>query len=195
MSPYQLDRPQKAFCQIINNLHNEQKATRQDVDRLKNMYSRINVKEVQTRENLDKSELQQYSKDLELQNLKAFNIFFLIVLSHGVLGDMIQCRSGLFHIEDFVEAIGKNKTMTGYPKILIFDFCRGKDVNFGQLKGSTQSKIPLGSDIFIGFATSRGYYILQLFFHLSTRFINYFAVSRVENCQCLPISLQGLILI
>ena len=156
MNLYHLGRPQKGFCQIINNLHNEQKATRKDVERLEKMFQKINVQVAQTMINQDKSELRTYSKVIEDQNLESFNIFILVVLSHGTQGDKIICDSGLFDIEELVEAIGKNKTMIGYPKILIFDFCRGMNVNLGQLKSFNQSKLPLGSDIFIGFATSKG---------------------------------------
>ena len=158
MNCYQLDRPQKGFCQIINNLHNEKKATRKDVERLESMFQKINVQVAQTKINQDKFELHNYSKDLEAQDLKSFNIFILVVLSHGTHGDKIKCNSGLFDIEEFIEAIGKNETMIGYPKILIFDFCRGIDLNLGELKESTKSKIPIGSDICIGFATSKGWF-------------------------------------
>ena len=159
MNCYQLDRPEKGFCQIINNLHNEQKATRKDVERLEKMFKQINVQVAQTKINQDKLELHQYSKELENKNLQPFNIFFLVVLSHGTHGDKLVCSSGLFDIEEFVEAIGKNKTMIGYPKILIFDFCRGADLNLGELKDSSKTRIPIGSDICIGFSTTKGLFI------------------------------------
>jgi hypothetical protein len=66
--------------------------------------------------------------------------------------------SVVFDIEFFVESLDKNKSMTGYPKILIFDFCRGDEPNIGQIKATPSPRIPVGSDIFIGFATTKGHY-------------------------------------
>ena len=62
-----------------------------------------------------------------------------------------------FDIEFLIESLSGNKTMTGYPKILIFDFCRGNDVNLGNMKAIATSRVPFGSDVFIGFATTKGY--------------------------------------
>ena len=39
-----------------------------------------------------------------------------------------------FKIDKFVESLSNNKTLIGRPKILIFDCCRGIELNFGQLK-------------------------------------------------------------
>ena len=48
--------------------------------------------------------------------------------------------------------------MIGFPKILIFDFCRGDTIDLGDTKATIYCppKIPFGSDIFIGFATTKG---------------------------------------
>ena len=93
--------------------------------------------------------------------MTSYNIFFLVVLSHGLLGDKIICQHGTdtstFDIEFFVESLGKNKSMTGFPKIFIFDFCRGGEVNLGGMKKLAPPRIPFGSDVFIGFATTKGY--------------------------------------
>ncbi len=40
---YQLDRPEKGLALIINNLHNKQKATRNDVSNLEAMFKKIGV--------------------------------------------------------------------------------------------------------------------------------------------------------
>jgi hypothetical protein len=40
---YKLDRTKKGFAIIINNLHNEQKATRNDVSKLETMFNTIGV--------------------------------------------------------------------------------------------------------------------------------------------------------
>jgi len=47
--------------------------------------------------------------------------------------------------------------LAGYPKIFVFDFCRGDDLNLGDTKATTSSRIPFGSDILIAFATTKGY--------------------------------------
>ena len=46
-----LDRPQKGLAIIINNLHNEQKGTRKDVENLINMFEKINVYTEETKKN------------------------------------------------------------------------------------------------------------------------------------------------
>jgi len=74
-----------------------------------------------------------------------------------LFGDKIVCSSGTFDIDFFVESLGKNTSMTGYPKILIFDCCRGDEPNIGQIKATHSQRIPFGSDVFIGFATTKGY--------------------------------------
>jgi len=71
---------------------------------------------------------------------------------------MNGAEESTFDVELFWENIGKNRSLSGRPKILIFDFCRGGDVNLGELKASLIApRIPFGSDIFIGFATTKGY--------------------------------------
>ena len=162
MSVYQLDRPLKGLACIINNLHNEQKATRGDVTNLEKMFKKLNITH-EVKINLGKDELNTLANDLKDKNLSSYNLYYLVVLSHGVSGDRIVCQNGTatstFDIEFFVESLAKNKSMTGYPKILIFDFCRGGNVNLGELRAAvtTPPKIPVGSDIFIGFATTSGY--------------------------------------
>jgi hypothetical protein len=76
----------------------------------------------------------------------------------GQQGDRIVCPSGAFDIDIFVHNLSKNKTMIGYPKILIFDFCRGDTIDVGDTKTGFYypPKVPVGSDIFIGFATAKG---------------------------------------
>jgi hypothetical protein len=161
MDIYSLDRPKKGLAIIINNLHNEQKATRNDVTKLKAMFQKINVQLDQIKIDQDKNELLLIANNLKDKDLSSYNLFFLVVLSHGILGDKIVCMNGTnqstFDIEYFVENLSQNRSMTGFPKILIFDFCRGGDVNLGEMKQTTMSKIPLGSDVFVGFSTSKGY--------------------------------------
>jgi len=158
MNIYELDRPEKGLALIINNLHNEQKATRKDVARLEAMFKKVEIQIDTVKINQDKKELTEIASDLENRDLSVFNVFFLVIISHGLQGDKIVCASGAFDIEFFVESLSKNKSMIGRPKILLFDFCRGDDVNVGEMKASiATSKIPFGSDTFIGFATTKGY--------------------------------------
>ena len=163
MNAYVLDRPQKGVAIIINNLHNEQTGTQKDVTSLEKMFQVINVQVESVRKNQSKTELDTLSKELEDKDLQNVNLFFLVVISHGILGDKIKCLSGkdeaFFDLEEFVASLGKNQTMIGFPKILIFDCCRGEDLDIGQLKQlkpPIHTRIPSGSDIFIGFATTKG---------------------------------------
>ena len=157
MNVYDLDRPKKGLALIINNLHNEQKATRKDVTKLEVMFQRINVHVDPVKIDQDQNELSAIAEDLKVKDMISFNLFFLVVISHGLEGDKIKCNSGAVDVELFVESLVKNKSMTGYPKILIFDCCRGDEPNIGQIKATASPRIPFGSDIFIGFATTKGY--------------------------------------
>ena len=160
MNAYVLDRAKKGVAIIINNLHNEQPGTQTDVTSLEKMFQVINVQVESVRKNQSQAQLDTLSKELEDKDLQNVNLFFLAVISHGILGDKIKCSSGkdeaFFDLEEFVVSLGKNQTMIGYPKILIFDCCRGDDMDIGQLKHSIHTRIPSGSDIFIGFATTKG---------------------------------------
>ncbi len=161
MSIYKLHRPKKGLAFIINNLHNEQKATREDVKKLKAMFNRINVQVDSIKINQDKNELTTIAAELKTKDMSSYNLCFLVVLSHGIQGDKIVCMNGkeqsTFDIEFFVENLSGNKSMNGFPKIFIFDFCRGNDVNLGYMKATPSSRIPFGSDVFIAFATTKGY--------------------------------------
>jgi len=162
MSIYKLHRPKKGIAFIINNLHNEQKVTREDVKKLKAMFNRINVQVDCVKINQDKNELTSIAAELKTKNMSSYNICFLVVLSHGIQGDKIVCmneqmKKSSFDIEFFVESLDGNRSMVGFPKIFIFDFCRGDDVNLGDTKATPSSRIPFGSDIFIAFATNKGY--------------------------------------
>ena len=163
MNAYVLDRAKKGVAIIINNLHNEQPGTQTDVTSLEKMFQVINVQVESVRKNQSQAQLDTLSKELEDKDLQNVNLFFLVVISHGILGDKIKCHSGeddaFFDLEEFVKSLGKNQTMIGFPKILIFDCCRGEDVDIGQLKQLKRpihTRIPSGSDIFIGFATTKG---------------------------------------
>jgi hypothetical protein len=159
MKNYELDRPKKGIAYIVNNLHDEQPETRNDVANLESMFKKINVQVDQVKLNQDKNELRAFAAELEDKDMNSYNLFFLVVISHGRQGDKIVCDSGAFGIECLVESLSKNKSMKGYPKILIFDICRGGEVNFGEVKATIAPppRIPFGSDIFIGFATTKGY--------------------------------------
>jgi hypothetical protein len=77
---------------------------------------------------------------------KLSEVICIIISSHGIAGDKILCPRGskvlpllktsydVFEIELFVKSLSKNKTLIGRPKILIFDCCRGDEVNVGELK-------------------------------------------------------------
>ena len=163
MNAYVLDRPKKGVAIIINNLHDEQPGTQNDVISLEKMFQVINVIVEPVRTNQSKADLDKLAIDLGNKDLADTSLFFLVVISHGIFGDKIKCHSGkneaFFDMEEFVKSLGKNETMIGFPKILIFDFCRGEEVDIGQFKQlqqPTHIKIPSGSDIFIGFATTKG---------------------------------------
>ena len=160
MNFYTFDRPEKGLALIINNLDSEQEGTKMDVDNLKNMFKIINIKteEVQNDQTLD--EIKKICEDLETKDLTAYNMFFLVVISHGKMGDQIICKdSKNFEIQNFIKSLQENKDLIGYPKLLLFDVCRGSHPNSGQSTSkSVTTKIPLDSDFFVAFATTKDYF-------------------------------------
>ena len=67
-----------------------------------------------------------------------------MLFSHGIAGDKISCpveetlvakkdrTYKRIDIEKFVLSLSENEDLIGKPKILIFDCCRGLDLNYGQ---------------------------------------------------------------
>ena len=159
MSTYNLDRPQKGLALIINNLDSEQEGTKKDVENLQKMFQKINIETEEVKTDQTADQLQNICNDLKNKNLEAYNMFFLVVISHGEKGDLINCGDpNLFDIQVFVNCLKKHKDLIGYPKLLIFDFCRGSAFNCGEAKLEDPcTRIPLGSDVFLGFATTKGY--------------------------------------
>jgi len=95
MTIYELDRSLKGIgiAYIINNLHFEQSQTQYDVTNLENMFKTINVKVESVKVNQDKEELEKFAKNLQLIEMNSLNIFFLVVISHGLKGiTFIKCR-------------------------------------------------------------------------------------------------------
>jgi hypothetical protein len=86
MNVYNLDRPVKGLAHIINNLHSEQKQTQNDVIKLEKMFKRIKVQVEPVKTNQDKKELEIFASNLKCQEMDSFNIFFLVVISHGLQG-------------------------------------------------------------------------------------------------------------
>ncbi len=86
MAIYELDKTKKGIAYIINNLHIEQSQTQNDVTNLENMFETINIKVESVKENQDKEELEQFAKNLQFLEMNSYNIFFLVVISHGLKG-------------------------------------------------------------------------------------------------------------
>jgi hypothetical protein len=91
MDVYDLDRVRTGCALIINNLHDEQKVTQNDVAKLKAMFKKIKVHVYPVKSNQDKNELIKIAEYLKVKDMKSYNIFFLVVLSHGLYGDKIVC--------------------------------------------------------------------------------------------------------
>ena len=159
MTSYPMDRENIGLAIIINNLHLEQPQTRNDVKNLEETFKKIGVTVRKPRLNQDKKELEELSDKLSTEDFYSYNAVFMVIISHGKAGDLIVCQDKTnFDINFFVEKLCENKSLVGQPKILLCDFCRGDDPNLGEIKGTKLTRIPKGSDIFIGHATTNGYF-------------------------------------
>ena len=166
MNSYIFDRPKKGRALIINNLFTDHKAqSAKDVKNLTKMFETINVDMDEIQNDQNKNQLNAICENLKKEDLTDINMFFLVVISHGVVGDKMKCYEDdyVFEVERFVKKLGKNPTMNGYPKIFLFYFCRGETMNIGlpRFDVSPKAMVPFGSDIFIGFSTKKGYYAIS----------------------------------
>ena len=157
-----MDREKIGLAIIINNLHNEQPQTRKDVEKFEETFKMIGIEVQNPRLNQDKVELKELADELALADFYSYNAVFLVIISHGMAGDLIVCpgKKKTFDMHFFVENLCKNKSLVGQPKIILCDFCRGNKLNKGETKSTNLSRIPCGSDVFIGHATTEGYYAL-----------------------------------
>ena len=162
MTSYTMDRDNIGLAIIINNLHFEHPQTQNDVGNLEETFKKIGVKVEKPRLNQDKRELEDLAKQLATPVFGSYNAIFLVIISHGKAGDFIVCsdKKKTFDMHFFVESLCKNKSLVGQPKIILCDFCRGDKLNVGETKSTISTKIPCGSDVFIGHATTKGNYAI-----------------------------------
>ena len=153
-----MDRDKIGLAIIINNLHNEQKQTRNDEKNLKEAFEKIKVEVRKPKLNQDKQELEELADKLATDNFFSYNVVFLVIISHGKTGDMIVCQNKkTFDMQSFVDKLCENRSLVGQPKILLCDFCRGGELNEGETKSTQGTKLPYGADVFIGHATTKGF--------------------------------------
>ena len=159
MTSYPMDRENIGLAIIINNLHLEQPQTRNDVKNLEETFKKIGVEVKKPKLNQDKKELEVLADELATDDFSTYNAVFLVIISHGRAGDLVVCqdRQTYFDSNIFAEKLCKNASLVGQPKILLFDFCRGDELNEGETKSTYLRRIPHGSDVFIGHATTKGY--------------------------------------
>ena len=82
---YEMDRELMGFALIINNLHGDfppHEGTRKDVENLEKMFKLLQIK-VKAIKNLSKSQTEKIVKKLTSADFANFNLFILVVLSHG----------------------------------------------------------------------------------------------------------------
>jgi hypothetical protein len=163
MTSYPMTRDQIGLAFIINNLDSDEKQqtqARNDVKKLEETFKKIGVKiDTPNRKNQDKKELEDFAETLATADFNAYNAVFLVIISHGIDGDLIACqvKDTYFDSKIFVEKLSENTTLVGQPKILLCDFCRGDSVNEGvEVKSISMTRIPIGSDLFVGHATTSG---------------------------------------
>ena len=160
MTSYPMDRDNIGLAIIINNLHLEQPQTQNDVKNLEETFKKIEVKVRKPRLNQDKKELEELADELSTEDFHSYNAVFMVIISHGKAGDLIVCqgKKKTFDMHFFVEKLCQNKSLVGQPKILLCDFCRGDELNSGDIKSTKLTRIPKGCDVFIGHATTNGYF-------------------------------------
>ncbi len=111
-------------------------------------------------------ELTMFMATLSERDFSSFNMFVLLVISHGSNGDVICCWDSSYNvshtIDEIVDKISSNSTLEGCPKLFFFHCCRGSTTDIiGTLDATKDLKKfsetnPKGGDIFTGYATARG---------------------------------------
>ena len=147
-------RPKAGICFIINNLDAQIKATRKDVNNIKEALETVGFQVEAPKINLSDAEMALFIRDLRRRDMSSFNVFCLFVLSRGVPGYQTypaRATTASFDVAELAEALGLNPSLEGIPKLMFFE-CRvlGKISETPTKSFST----PMGSDFFIGFSTS-----------------------------------------
>ena len=153
MDRYSMLRPKAGVCFIINNLDAKIKATRMDVNNIKEAFETAGFQVEAPKINLSDAEMALFIRDLRRRNMSDFNVFCLFVLSKGVPGHQVvpaEETSAVFEVAELAEALSMNPSLDGIPKLMFFE-CRVPSTPSMIL---VQPSSSMGSDIFIGFSTS-----------------------------------------
>ena len=85
-SVYEMNRATMGYALIINNLHDDpghHEGTRKDVESLKKLFKLLQMK-VKIFKTQSKVETERIAKKLMSANFADYNLFILVVLSHGI---------------------------------------------------------------------------------------------------------------
>jgi hypothetical protein len=80
---YPMDRPKVGAHDIINTLHDEQPATRKDVDLMKTASTLVGLEVSTTRINPTIQMLESLCVDLSSRDFSDFNCYFMTAICHG----------------------------------------------------------------------------------------------------------------
>ncbi|XP_075584632.1 caspase-1-A isoform X2 [Dermatophagoides farinae] len=132
VSIYNMTNPntRPGYCLIINNEKFEtidnRTGSNTDVTKLCDAFERLNFK-VETRSNLSKDEMLDLMKQLnEDDSLKNYDIFMLIVMSHGYSSHFMTVDEKYLKYKEIEDNFSHKKCpqLKNKPKIIIYNCCR-----------------------------------------------------------------------
>ena len=180
-----MDREKIGLAIIINNIHFEQPQTQNDVKNLEETFKKIGIEVKQPFLDQSRRELEELADVLASSDFCAYNTIFLVIISYGRAGDLIVCQDNKnFDMNFFEERLCQNISLAGQPKILLCDFCSGEEIEWSKTKSTKLTRIPYGSDVFIGHATTNGYVSLTL--SKNSPFIKAFCDQIQESHTSIP---------
>lgn len=166
---YDMNKPRRGMFIIINNrfFHREtgmqeRSGTDKDADSLYKIFSKYGF-EVSLNHNQTKDQMMKIMINAGKENHSDCDCFGVAVLSHGD-SDVIYGVDSIITIDNFIAPIKHCKTLVGKPKIVIFQACRGTDLDSGiqsDAVGETGVKkdvLPLEADFLYAYSTVPGYF-------------------------------------
>lgn len=128
MLKYAQSRPEKGMAMIVNNLESSMSGAKDDTEVISDAFNKVGFSVEPPKVNLRHAEMAELLRDLKNRNFGQFNIFCLVVISRGAAGNFVVCEDSpvnpeaAFGLGEFVEALGSNRSLSGIPKILIFEY-------------------------------------------------------------------------
>lgn len=119
----------------------------EDVSLLKGLFRDLDF-EVQVEENLPSQQLKDKLKSVTCKDHSSYDCFVMFIMSHGLSGKVVCSDGKEIQIDELRDMISECETLSGKPKLLFIDACRGE---------LEEDEAPKHADFSVVFSTVDGY--------------------------------------